>query len=297
MADLLTWSNAQASPLPSAFKLALLLLVAGFAFKISLAPFHMWSPDVYQAAPTPITSYLSVGSKAAGFSAVIRLFPGVFQAEQGLWVKLFMLLMAVTFVWANVVALKQRDLKRLLAYSSVSQAGYLMIGVIAGTALGLHAVLFYGLVYLFTNMAGFQVAQLLEAEGTGGEIAGFAGLSTRNPGLALAMMTAVLSLAGIPPFGGFFGKYFLFAAGMQEGLAAHRFWLIGLVGFAVVMSIVGLFYYLIVVKQMYIEPAHNDKPVATPLAAKLALTLSCFMVLAMGVWPGPFLDWLKQALP
>ena len=295
MPALLTW--AKTASMSPAFALALLLMVAGFAFKISLAPFHMWSPDVYQAAPTPITSYLSVGSKAAGFAAIIRLFPGVFQAQQDLWVKLFMVLMAVTFVWANVVALKQRDLKRLMAYSSVSQAGYLMIGIIAGTSMGLHAVLFYSLVYLFTNMAGFQVAQLLEAEGTGGEIAGFAGLATRSPGLALAMMTAVLSLAGIPPFGGFFGKYFLFSAGMQEGLAAQRYWLIALVGFSVVMSIVGLFYYLIVVKQMYIEPATNDKPVRVPLAAKIALGISCGMVLWMGTYPTPILEWLKQALP
>ena len=287
---------AQAAGMTPAFSIALLLLVAGFSFKISLAPFHMWSPDVYQAAPTPITSYLSVGSKAAGFAAIIRLFPGVFQSQHAIWVHLFMVLMILTFVWANVVALKQRDLKRLLAYSSVSQAGYLMIGIIAGTTMGLHAVLFYSLVYLFTNMAGFQVAQLLEAEGTGGEIAGFAGLATRSPGLALAMMTSVLSLAGIPPFAGFFGKYYLFAAGMQAGLAADRYWLIGLVGFAVVMSIVALFYYLVVVKEMYIEPAHNDKPVAVPLAAKIALSISCFMVLAMGVYPTPFLDWLKQAL-
>ncbi len=290
-------SWAQTAAMTPVFSIALLLMIAGFGFKVSLAPFHMWSPDVYQAAPTPVTSYLSVGSKAAGFAAVIRLFPGVFQAQHVIWVHLFMALMVLTFVWANVVALKQRDLKRLLAYSSVSQAGYLMIGVIAGTAMGLHAVLFYSLVYLFTNMAGFQVAQLLEAEGTGGEIAGFAGLSTRSPGLALAMMTSVLSLAGIPPFGGFFGKYFLFACGVQEALDAGRPWLLALVGFAVVMSIVALFYYLVVVKQMYIEPAHTDKPVHVPVAAKLALSLTCFMVIVMGIYPSPFLDWLKQALP
>jgi NADH-quinone oxidoreductase subunit N len=291
------FSWAQTAAMSPAFALALLFLIGGFSFKISLAPFHMWSPDVYQAAPTPITSYLSVGSKAAGFVAVLRLFPGVFQAQHAVWVHLFMVLMILTFVWANVVALKQRDIKRLLAYSSVSQAGYLMVGVIAGTAMGLHAVLFYSLVYLFTNMAGFQVVQLLEAEGTGGEIAGFAGLSTRNPALALAMMTSVLSLAGIPPFAGFFGKYYLFASGMQAGLDADRTWLIALVGFAVVMSIVALFYYLVVVKQMYIEPAHTDKPVPVPLAAKIALSLSCLMIVAMGVYPTPFLDWLKQALP
>lgn len=292
---LAAWSRgAEHSP---ALLLALLLLVAGLAFKISLVPFHMWAPDVYQAAPTPITAYLSVGSKAAGLALIIRVLGVTFQSLAPIWVKLMMVLMALTFIWSNVVALKQKDLKRLLAYSSVAQAGYLMIGIIAGSAMGLQAVLFYTLVYLFTNMAAFQVAQLVSADTGRDDIGGFTGLATRSPGLALIMLSAMLSLAGIPPFGGFFGKYFLFAAGVQEGLLAGRYWLLGLVGFAVVMSIVSLFYYLVVVKQMYIEPAEDHSPVKLPLAARLSLTVCIVMILVTGLYPSPILTWLQQALP
>jgi NADH-quinone oxidoreductase subunit N len=285
--------GAEQSP---ALLLALGLVTAGLAFKVSLVPFHMWAPDVYQAAPTPVTAYLSVASKAAGLALLIRVLDATFHDLAGVWDKLLMVLMALTFVWANVVALKQRDLKRLMAYSSVAQAGYLMIGIVAGTALGLQAVLFYALVYLFTNMAAFQVIQLVSVEG-GPDLAGLKGLATRSPGLALIMLTAVLSLGGIPPFGGFFGKYFLFAAGVQEGLLSGRGWLLALVGFAVVMSIVSLFYYLVIIKQMYIEPGEGQAPVKTPPAARLALGICTVMILVTGIYPSPILAWLKHALP
>jgi NADH-quinone oxidoreductase subunit N len=274
--------------------LALALLVAGLAFKVSLAPFHMWAPDVYQAAPTPITAFLSVGSKAAGFALVVRVLGVAFSDLAGVWVKLVMVLMALTFIWANVVALKQQDFKRLLAYSSVAQAGYLMIGVVSGTAMGLNALLFYTVVYLFTNMAAFQVAQLVSASSGRDDLGAFRGLAVRSPGLALILLSAMLSLAGIPPFGGFFGKYYLFAAGVEQGLAG-RAWLLGLVGFAVVMSIVSLFYYLVVVKAMYIEPAEDHGEIKAPLAARLALGLSIVMILVTGTYPTPILAWLEQA--
>ncbi|HTB23447.1 MAG TPA: NADH-quinone oxidoreductase subunit N [bacterium] len=291
---LAAWSQGAAhSP---ALLLALALVTAGLAFKVSLVPFHMWAPDVYQAAPTPITAFLSVASKAAGLALLMRVLDTSFHSLAGVWDKLLMVMMALTFVWANVVALKQRDLKRLMAYSSVAQAGYLMIGIVAGTPLGLQAVLFYALVYLFTNMAAFQVIQLVSVKGSP-ELSGLKGLARRSPGLALIMLCAVLSLGGIPPFGGFFGKYFLFAAGVQEGLLSGRVWLLALVAFAVVMSIVSLFYYLVIIKQMYIEPSADEAPVAAPAAARIALGLCTLMILVTGVYPSPILDWLKQALP
>jgi NADH-quinone oxidoreductase subunit N len=295
LAKLGAWAhNAALSP---ALLLAVALLVAGLAFKVSLAPFHMWAPDVYQAAPTPITALLSVGSKAAGLALVVRLLNGALGPLAAVWIKLFMLLMAVTFVWANVVALRQSDFKRLLAYSSIAQAGYLMIGVVAHTGLGLKALLFYLVVYLFTNMAAFQVAQLVSADSGRDDLGAFKGLAVRSPGLAIIMLGAMLSLAGIPPFGGFFGKYYLFAAGVEQGLLGGRVWLLGLVGFAVVMSIVSLFYYLVVVKQMYIEPAEDASKgrLRTPVAARLALTVSMVMILLTGLWPTPVLAWLEQA--
>ncbi len=277
-----------------ALYLALGLVVAGLAFKVSLAPFHMWAPDVYQAAPTPITAFLSVASKAAGLALVVRVLSVAFGELSFLWVKLLMVLMGLTFVWANVVALKQQDFKRLLAYSSVAQAGYLMIGVIAGSEMGLSALLFYTLVYLFTNMAAFQVAQLVSASSGRDDIGAFKGLAVRSPGLALIMLSAMLSLAGIPPFGGFFGKYYLFAAGVEQGLHG-RVWLLALVGFAVVMSIVSLFYYLVVVKAMYIEPSEEHAEVKAPFAAKLSLAVCTAMIVLTGVYPTPILGWLKQA--
>lgn len=291
---LAAWSRgAETSP---ALLLALCLLTAGLAFKVSLVPFHMWAPDVYQAAPTPITAYLSVASKAAGLALIVRVLDSSFHELAAVWDKLLMVLMALTFVWANVVALRQKDAKRLMAYSSIAQAGYLMIGVVAGSSLGLQAVLFYALVYLFTNMAAFQVLQLVSVK-SGPEITGLKGLALRSPGLALILLMAMLSLAGVPPFGGFFGKYFLFAAGVEEGLLSGRVWLLALVGFAVVMSIVSLFYYLVVIKQMYIEPAEDPTPVEIPAAARISLAVCSVMILVTGIYPSPILVWLKQALP
>lgn len=287
-------AQAQFAGAKPALYLAVGLVVAGLAFKVSLAPFHMWAPDVYQAAPTPVTAFLSTASKAAGLAIMVRLLMGALGDLGLVWVKLLMLLMAVTFVWANVVALKQKDFKRLLAYSSVAQAGYLMIGVVAQTHMGLSAMLFYTLVYLFTNMAAFQVAQLVSAGSGREDLGAFDGLAVRSPGLALIMLTAMLSLAGIPPFGGFFGKYYLFAAGVEQGLAG-RAWLLGLVGFAVVMSIVSLFYYLVVVKAMYIEKSQEEGAVRTPLAARISLAACTAMILFTGIYPAPILDWLEQA--
>jgi NADH-quinone oxidoreductase subunit N len=275
--------------------LAVGLIVAGLAFKVSLAPFHMWAPDVYQAAPTPITAFLSVASKAAGMVLVVRVLHQALGGLAGVWVKLLMLLMALTFVWANVVALKQKDFKRLLAYSSVAQAGYLMIGVVALSEMGLSALMYYTIVYLFTNMAAFQVAQLVSASSGRDDLGAFKGLAVRSPGLAIIMMSAMLSLAGIPPFGGFFGKYYLFASGVEQGLAG-RAWLLGLVGFAVVMSIVALFYYLVVVKAMYIEASEEHAEVKVPIAARLSLAVCMGMILFTGIYPTPILAWLQQAL-
>jgi NADH-quinone oxidoreductase subunit N len=145
-------------------------------------------------------------------------------------------------------------------------------------------------------MAAFQVIQLVSVKG-GPELGSLKGLSQRSPGLALILLSAILSLAGIPPFGGFFGKYYLFAAGVEEGLLSGRAWLLALVGFAVVMSIVSLFYYLVVVKQMYIEPSEDESPVETPPAARLALGICIVMILVTGLYPSPILAWIRQALP
>jgi NADH-quinone oxidoreductase subunit N len=291
------WVGQQpASPLLIA---AIAMVLAGLAFKVSLVPFHAWAPDVYQGAPTPVTAFLSTASKAAGFVMICRIMLSPFSSLSHYWVSLMILLMVLTFILANVVALKQTNIKRLLAYSSVAQAGYLAIGVIAearpleagehASHLGLTSLVFYLLVYLFTNMAAFVVAMLVAQDAGNDEIGGFQGLAQRSPAMALVMMGSMFSLAGIPPFGGFFGKFYLFMAGME---AKHFI----LVLFAVVMSIVSLYYYLVVVKRMYLEDPIKATPVAASASARVAMYFCAAMVLAMGVYPAPFISWIKAAL-
>ncbi len=215
------------------------------------------------------------------------------------WISLMIILMVLTFILGNIVALKQTNIKRLLAYSSIAQAGYLAIGVISenrpldagehASHLGLYSLVFYLLVYLFTNMAAFIVAMQVAEDAGNDEIDGFKGLAQRSPAMALVMMSAMFSLAGIPPFGGFFGKFYLFMAGIE---AKHFV----LVLFAVVMSIVSLYYYLVVVKRMYLEDPIKAGPVAASFSAKLAMFFCAALVLAMGVYPAPFISWIKAAL-
>jgi NADH-quinone oxidoreductase subunit N len=283
-------NGATASPL---LVMATAFVVAGFAFKITLVPFHAWSPDVYQGAPTPITAFLSVGSKAAGFAAITRVLLVSMGALTPMWSQLLIVMAVVTFVLANVVALKQSNIKRLLAYSSIGQAGYLIIAVVSENVtkshLGIYSLVYYLLVYVFTNMAAFIVATRVAADAGNDEIAGFKGLAQRSPALALVMMFSMFSLAGIPPFGGFFGKFYIFMAGME---AHHEV----LVTFSVFMSIVSLFYYLVVVKRMYLENPEKPGPVASGFSARLALGACATFMLAMGAYPEPFLNWIKAAL-
>lgn len=278
---------------------AVAMILAGLAFKVSLVPFHAWAPDVYQGAPTPITAFLSTASKAAGFVMISRILILSFGPLSGAWISLMMILMVLTFILANVVALKQTNIKRLLAYSSISQAGYLAIGVIAenhplaagekASHLGLYSLIFYLLVYLFTNMAAFIVAMQVAEDSGNDEISGFKGLAQRSPSMALVMLASMFSLAGIPPFGGFFGKFYLFMAGIE---ARHFV----LVLFAVGMSIVALYYYLAVVKRMYLEDPIKSGPVASSLSARLGMYFCAAMILIMGVYPAFFLNWIKAVL-
>ena len=281
---------APASPL---LIMAMTFILAGFAFKVTLVPFHAWAPDVYQGAPTPITAFLSVGSKAAGFAAIVRVMLVSFGAMTPVWSKLMIIMAVLTFVLANLVALKQTNIKRLLAYSSIGQAGYLIIAVLAenvtGSHLGLYSLVYYLIVYVFTNMAAFTVAMRVAADSGNDDIDSFKGLSQRSPALALVMMMSMFSLAGIPPFGGFFGKFYIFMAGMEAKYAV-------LVTFSVFMSIISLYYYLVVVKRMYLENPVKATPVSSGISVRISLTGCAVMMIAMGVYPEPFLNWIKAAL-
>lgn len=218
---------------------------SGLAFKISLVPFHMWAPDVYEGAPAPVTAYLSVVSKAAAVFALFLTLHHVFGALAQVWYYMLWVLTVITIVVGNIFAVRQRDIKRFFAYSSISQAGYIMLGVLHGTEVGLTATLYFVLVYLFSNLAAFGVITVVEHQTGRTGIDAYDGFYKSNPKLALVMMLAVFSLAGIPPLAGFFSKFFIFAAAAGEGDYV-------LVFIALVNTVISLYYYLRMVKAMFI---------------------------------------------
>jgi NADH-quinone oxidoreductase subunit N len=286
---------------------ALLLVLVGFGFKISAAPFHFWTPDVYEGAPTPVTAFLSVASKAASFAVLMRFFLGVFpdginlegQSVHLFWTNLITVISVISMTLGNVLALRQENMKRMLAYSSIAQAGYALIGiaalvvsdtdtsyVISGYAIS--SVAFYLFMYTFSNLLIFAgIVQFAEAAGTE-KISEYAGMQRRSPWLATAMTIGLLSLAGIPPAAGFFGKFFLFQAALDANL-------VGLAIIGVLNSIVALYYYLVVIKIMWVDKGvDEDKPISLPPAMAWALGISTFVVLLLGVLPQGIIDWARQ---
>jgi NAD(P)H-quinone oxidoreductase subunit 2 len=226
--------------------IALIFVIAGIGFKISAAPFHQWTPDVYEGAPTPVIAFLSVGSKAAGFALAIRLLTTVFPLVAEEWRFIFTALAVLSMVLGNVVALAQTSMKRMLAYSSIAQAGFVMIGMIAGTEAGYASMVFYLMVYLFMNLCGFTCVILFSLRTGTDQITEYSGLYQKDPLLTLGLSISLLSLGGIPPLAGFFGKIYLFWAGWQAGL----YWLVLL---GLVTSVVSIYYYIRVVKMMVVK--------------------------------------------
>jgi NADH-quinone oxidoreductase subunit N len=265
----------------------IVLLLVGFSFKVSAVPFHMWTPDVYEGAPTPITAFISVASKAAGFAVVLRVLLTAFGVSnvQEEWVALVAAFSIVTMTLGNVVALTQNNIKRLLAYSSIAQAGYMLVGVVSTSELGVAAVLFYLMTYTLTNIAAFTVVIIFSRVTGSDKIADYAGLSRRSPYLALAFLLALLSLGGIPPLGGFFGKFYLFSAAIEQGYV----WLV-VVG--VLNSIISLFYYLgVVARPIYVgHSEEEDKPLPIPVPLLATLAVSVAGTVVLGVFPTPFFE-------
>ncbi len=226
--------------------IALVFAIAGIAFKISAVPFHQWTPDVYEGSPTPVVAFLSVGSKAAGFALAIRLMTTAFPLVTEQWHFVFTALAILSLVLGNVVALTQTSMKRLLAYSSIAQAGFVMIGLIAGTDAGYASMIFYLLIYLFMNLGGFICVILFTLRTGTDQISEYAGLYQKDPLLTLGLSICLLSLGGIPPLAGFFGKIYLFWAGWQAGLY-------GLVILGLLASVVSIYYYIRVIKMMVVK--------------------------------------------
>lgn len=275
---------------------AMILLLAGFGFKASLVPFHQWAPDTYEGAPTPITAFLSTASKATGLAILMRVFVVALGLVQVQWAALLVAVSVLTMTLGNLTALRQTNVKRLLAYSSIAQAGYILIGVAAVLAdprrafTGLNGVLIYLFAYLFTNVGAFAVVIAIEAATGKVELKDYAGLVRRAPWLAGLLTIFLLSLTGIPPTGGFIGKFFVFGAAVQS-----QMWV--LVAIAAVNSVIAAFYYLNIVRLMFFVPAEEDaRPVrvARPLQAALAVT--ALLTLLLGIFPGPLIAWASVSV-
>ena len=280
--------------------IALVFVIAGIAFKISAVPFHQWTPDVYEGSPTPIVAFLSVGSKAAGFALALRILLSVFPTLLDEWRFVFTALAILSMILGNVVALTQTSMKRLLAYSSIAQAGFIMIGLIAGTEAGYSSMIFYILIYLFMNLGGFACVILFSLRTGTDQISEYAGLYQKDPLITLGLSICLLSLGGIPPLAGFFGKLYLFWAGWQAGL--YKLVLLGLI-----TSVVSIYYYIRVVKMMVVKepqemseailnypPIRWDLPGLKPL--QVGLVLSVVATTIIGIISNPLITAVNESV-
>jgi NADH-quinone oxidoreductase subunit N len=283
------------------FLLAVGLVMVGFVFKIAAVPFHMWVPDVYQGAPSPVTGFMAAAVKAASFAAFLRIFYSAFMPGHAHWVGIVIVLSILTMTIGNVTALVQRNIKRMLAYSSIAHAGYILIGLAAISLENTNAastVMFYATVYAFMTLGAFALVSAVERDTAtrGLEIDDYAGLGLRRPFLGFAMALFMFALAGIPPTAGFFAKYYIFSAAVSEGLV----WLV-VVG--VLNSALSLYYYLRVVVVMYFRKAEIDAPVHDDLGVRIVLVFTVFLAFWLGLGPGGvipgienLLDWTNDSL-
>lgn len=271
--------------------IGLMLMLTGFLFKIAAVPFHMWTPDVYEGAPTPMTAFMSAGPKAAGFAALIRLLIDVFPAMQAEWTDLLWVLAVLTMTVGNFAALRQDNIKRMLAYSSIAHAGYALVGLVAANTTGTSGILFYMLSYAFMNIGAFAVIVLVGKQGEpNGTVMDFAGLGQKRPLLAAAMALFLFSLAGMPPTAGFIGKFYLFSGAVQEGYI----WL-AIIG--VLNSAASVYYYLRVMVYMYFKPGDQEFDWVTVSApVTLALVISAAGSLIPGIVPSIILQFAQQAV-
>ena len=271
-----------------AFILAIVLLIAGFGFKIAAVPFHMWVPDVYEGAPTPITAYLSVASKAAGFAIIMRVFLSAFGTPAWLtanWGLIFAVLAVIGMTLGNIAAIPQSNIKRMLGYSSIAQAGYLMVGLAAigfspvNDIVGRSSILFFLASYALTNMGAF-IAIIAISNKLGSDlIEDYSGMGKRTPLVALGLTLCLISLIGMPPAAGFMAKFYIFSAAVSHNLL----WLVII---AVINSVISAYYYLRVVKVMWLGQATSEEKMPSSGALRLALFLSCLGVLLLGIIPG-----------
>ncbi|MBI3292983.1 MAG: NADH-quinone oxidoreductase subunit N [Elusimicrobia bacterium] len=271
---------------------ALLLVLVGFGFKMSLVPFHMWVPDIFEGAPTPITAYLSVAPKIAAMAAAVRVFLYTFPHPTFHVSLLLAVLSALTMTVGNIVAIQQDNVKRLLAYSSIAHMGYLFMGVVAGTPFGQEGVYLYALAYLVMNLGAFAVVVVVSNAVGSDQIAAYRGLAQRSLGLALVLAVFLLSLGGIPPFIGFLGKFYIFASAIQSG------W-IWLAVVAILNSVIAIYYYFRLTFQMYFQPPLESHPLPIPWSHRLLIAGTAGCTILLGIFPQPIIasaQWLSQSL-
>lgn len=276
-------------PMRAVGVLGFVLLLAGIGFKISAVPFHMWAPDVYQGAPTPVTAFLTVGPKALGFAVLIRVLFLAFPVFVEFWEPLLVWIAILTMTAGNLIAISQTDIKRLLAYSSIAQAGYILAGLATANKLGLEAVLIYVMAYAVTNLGAFFTVLAVERNIDTNQLEGYSGLSKRSPFLALVLAFFLLSLAGIPPMAGFLGKLYIFSAAVY---ARH----IGLAIAIGLNSAIAAYYYFKVIKAVYLTQPETDAELKNPASIRWAIGLSAIGVIAIGLLPAFFIQLAEQAL-
>ncbi len=274
------------------FLISAVMIFVGFGFKISAVPLHFWTPDVYHGSPTPFTGFLSTASKAAGFAVIFRVFTsgavGI-PDETSFWWAMLVAIAIISMIVGNFAAISQTNIKRMLAYSSIAQAGYLLIGVVTFTAEGAGASMFYLLMYIFTNIAAFGVVALVAKDAGADELTDFNGMSRRSPYLALILLFALLSLSGIPPTAGFLGKFFIFRAAVEQGL-----WWLALIG--LLNAFVALYYYLSVLKYVYLYPTDKeDVPITVSRSAWIGLWVSLIVIIYLGVFANSAYEWTQGA--
>jgi NADH-quinone oxidoreductase subunit N len=270
--------------------LAVVTTAVGLLFKISAVPFHMWAPDAYEGAPTTVTAYLSVASKAASFAFLMRIFLGPLSTARPAWEPLLIVVALATMTVGNLAAITQTNIKRLLAYSSISHAGYMLLGLIAGNATGIKGISVYVLVYTFMNLGAFLVVVALRRKAIIGEdVEDLSGLVHKSPGYAVLMLVFLLSLAGIPPTAGFLGKYYIFLALIETG---H--YLLAVV--ATLYVAVAIYYYFRLVRSMFVGEATEKAPVSSSFGLQVALAAAGIMTLVIGIYPEPFLQLAQKSI-
>lgn len=305
-------SMAGASPVGEsagrmALAMAAIFVLCGIGYKIAAVPWHMWCPDVYEGAPTPFTAFLSVGPKAAGFALAIRIFYGALTSSTGAegmaaglvnlpWPAILGVLSAVTMTLGNLTAANQTNLKRLLAYSSIAHAGYGLMGLAAASALGVQSVMIYMLVYLVMNVGAF-LAVIIIAESTGGEtVEDCKGLVRRHPLLAVSFAVFLFSLTGLPPFAGFVGKWYLFVAVLEHYGKDGGGWYVGLAIIAALNTAVALYYYMRIVRAMFLDEPKGTALVSPNRMYQVLLGAFTFLLLLFGIWWSPLADWTSQSI-